>query len=260
MNLTESREKNAHKKQQMSQDQCSQQQGIKHKSSSALFRFIDSIIRCLGRGIEYLLGLLGQEYYEEGGSMEQKWVEDAVRSIYLTVDADDPFEAFCTMTDEQRQLVLMAIGENFAMLYGFSTQPPRIVPFDSPTTVGCFVRQDNTIYLNEALFTNDKLQPYQAKLIISTMIHELFHQFQYNAAQVSQVSDIPSELIDSWKSNFEHYITYEQDPLAYPLQPLEFYAITLTDCFLAKCEDKDFTDKILQEINENEEDEEYELV
>ncbi len=252
MNLTQLRQIN----QQLEKTQQSIENQI-HKQS-AFSRLIQHIIRSFGRGIELFLSLLGEELYQDADESEQKWVDDCVRSLYLTVAADDPFEAFCSMSAAERLMVLTALGENFAMLYGFSTKPPVIEQFDSPNILGCFEKESNSIYINESFFNDGKISLSQSKLIISTMIHELFHQFQYNASQTDEVTNIPQELTDAWKRNFEHYITYEQDPLAYPLQPLEFYAVNITECFLDRCENKEFVKEVIREIEENEE-EDYEL-
>lgn len=254
MDLTEIRHSNT-----LQQEISSQTTENPAHKQSAFSRLIQHIIRSFGRGIEFFLSLLGVDLYEDADDTEQRWVDDCVRSLYLTVASDNPFEAFCTMSAQERLMVLTALGENFAMLYGFTTKAPLIAKFDSPNILGCFEKESNTIYINESFFSDGEISLSQSKLIISTMVHELFHQFQYNAAQAAEVNSISQDLLDAWKDNFNHYITYEQDPLSYPLQPLEFYAINITECFLSRCEDEEFIKEVIREIEENEE-ENYGLV
>lgn len=161
---------------------------------------------------------------QDADEAEVQWIARGVGSVLHCFGNDDPVDAYCQMSPEERLAALQNIADTNAKLMGIevcefllSERLPAAVP-------GFYNHKTRCITIKAMLVYAQPITRETAKQAIMTVIHETFHAYQYTAMYQPHQFGIPEEIAAYWRQNARNYCTFEQNPSYYHLQPLESYA------------------------------------
>lgn len=180
---------------------------------------------------------------EKGSERDQSYAATAALSVVAVIEGPEPIDAFCDMDPQMQEVAIRMIHENYSRMLGIPVCELAFVDNMSENSMGCYSYSYNCMLINGNLFTHPMTRE-RAKMLISTLIHETFHAFQYAAMMKPDHYKVPRDVARLWRQNAAHYITYEQNPIGYQLQPLETYAQFVEERAMQLLEDHDSVKKL----------------
>ena len=103
-------------------------------------------------------------------------------------------------------------------------------PSDPGTVIFGYNSGDGYIHINEACVEN----PAYLGEVLDTATHEMRHQFQNDViANPDAFSDIPTDVIETWEYEFDHYINPDYDFQGYMEQAIE-------------CDARDYSENVME--------------
>lgn len=171
---------------------------------------------------------------------EQAWAMSAVTAVANVIEGDDPYGSLCRMSVEERAFALESIHSSLAGELGFA---PCEVIFTDVLRVGEQGYYDHTrqvLAISEHLLTAQPMSRDTARLLMTDILHESFHRFQYTAMLQPERFGISKDLARLWRDNARHYIDPHANPFAHMEQPLESYARWFAELTTDTLSDKAF--------------------
>jgi hypothetical protein len=133
-----------------------------------------------------------------------------------------PYEAFTMLSTKQRYV---AVNNIVSSLAGAMEVPVYSVEItDMGSYLGTYAHLAKRVRINSAPVLENPMTALEAKEIIDTIVHEMRHAYQYNAASKPSYYGLSSSTAKSWRYNMGHYISFKENPKAYYNQPIELDA------------------------------------
>lgn len=85
----------------------------------------------------------------------------------------------------------------------FSSSAPTVTPTGTYTTNGSYNNTTNRLYINGWII--DNASPERSYQLMTTMVHELRHAYQWHAIQDPTRYQVSQETIDRWSDSFRNY-------------------------------------------------------
>ena len=149
-------------------------------------------------------------------------VIDAFRGF---VDEENPsleeiVTPFIRMNFSERMQMIVRIQQNVSSALGVPSS--NIIFFENnPNVRGFFEEESNTIALNLELFSNPNITENEVLQLISTVLHEKYHHFQFTAMMKPRKYNMSYAEAKILRTNARNYIDSEYNPSGYWYQPLE---------------------------------------
>ena len=129
------------------------------------------------------------------------------------------------LDDSQKIEVLQTIENQMAIEAGRAACPVVgrwLYSGEDGIVLGSYSRDSQTIYINASQFDPDSKYGQSPDRIITTCIHEGRHAYQNQVVNGIVEHDNPGEA-EIWKENLsdDGYISYQENPVAYYMQPVE---------------------------------------
>lgn len=119
---------------------------------------------------------------------------------------------------EERDWALAELHAVLAQALGLS---PATVSTEPLSCHGAFLAKDQVIVLNSAAVEQQPMTESDAWLLLTTVCHETYHAFQLAACRRPSRYGVSKSDARIWRINFRDYITSEENPERYWIQPLE---------------------------------------
>lgn len=149
-------------------------------------------------------------------------VIDAFREF---VDEENPsleeiVSPFIRMNCSERMQMIDRIQQNVSLALG--VPPSNIIFFENnPKVRGFFEEESNTIAFNLELFSNPNITENEVLQLITTVLHEKYHHFQFTAMLKPRQYNMSYAEAKILRTNARNYIDSEYNPMGYWYQPLE---------------------------------------
>lgn len=127
---------------------------------------------------------------------------------------------------EERKRILQDYMNEVIKVYGLKdvkvniNWDPNATYTNRRITWGYYNHGSHTVTLNEAALS-DRMSTWDSYDLLETVSHELRHAYQHEAIDHPTQFMVSKETINTWKNNFDHYISPNPDHDAYEAQPVE---------------------------------------
>lgn len=185
--------------------------------------FCQDLYNELANNVRFVIDYVSPQV-KEADETETGWIMNGAVSVLRCIPGEDPLEAYCQMSYEERLETIEKIVVCNAKLMGI--EPCRVHSSDAlPANVmGCYDSKLHSYMINASLIYVQPMTRETAAKAIMNVMHEMFHAFQYTAMYRPREYGIPDEVAAFWRRNAKNYCTFEMNPSLYYLQPLESYA------------------------------------
>lgn len=134
-------------------------------------------------------------------------------------------EKWSSLEDSEKVEVLQTIENRMAFESGRLPCPvvgQWLYTGEDGIVLGAYSRDTQTIYINTSQFDPDSKYGRDPDRIITTCIHEGRHAYQNQVANGLIIHE-DAEEAETWRDNLaeDNYISYQENPVAYYMQPVE---------------------------------------
>lgn len=134
-------------------------------------------------------------------------------------------EKWSSLEDSEKVEVLQTIENRMAFESGRLPCPvvgQWLYTGEDGIVLGSYSRDTHTIYINTSQFDPDSKYGRDPDRIITTCIHEGRHAYQNQVANGLIIHE-DAEEAEAWRDNLaeDNYISYQDNPVAYYMQPVE---------------------------------------
>ncbi len=171
---------------------------------------------------ETVLNPDGLQVYEvpEGydlGEIDEARIQEAAEIMY-DVFPEEVVANWPDLPPEIKEVFLDEYAARLSESLGIDTLDVVVDYNCEPGTLGYTNGMDGTIHINAEYINSGT----DLTTILNTVAHETRHCFQQEAINhPEKYPDIPQELIDCWKYEFENYVDGSYDPFGYAYQFIE---------------------------------------
>lgn len=167
---------------------------------------------------------------DECEAKRRKAASDAVRMVL----GDNPLRAICDADSSERERMLAALTDRVACAIGIPA-PDISVEIMKRWTAGYYNCSLDRIVVNRAEVDRFPMAVDEAAELLDTLIHEIYHAFQYNAIVRPSKNGVTKEQAAEWRKNFRNYISYDHNPRLYWIQPVEESARAFAHAVVLGC-------------------------
>ncbi len=132
---------------------------------------------------------------------------------------DTPLKTFADMTARRRKNALIKL--HVAISEALGIDAPVLSFIDMDDYYGQYFSEKDTVVINERRIKSKVIKNAEAKEIIGTLCHELYHAFQFKAILNPAKYGISKTRAKIWKKNYAKYISHEESYQKYRSQPIE---------------------------------------
>ena len=159
---------------------------------------------------------------------QEKAADNALKKRLWRVLQDDKYspENWDNASLAERKQILQDYMAEVIKIYGLKHVHPNI-NWDPKATYandtvswGYYTHSTHTVTLNEQVLS-DRITKWDSYNLLATVSHELRHAYQHEAVDHPTDFMVSQETIDSWKHNFDHYISPDKNYQGYRDQPVE---------------------------------------
>ena len=132
-------------------------------------------------------------------------------------------ENWSVMSAGEKLEALQAIEDRMAFesdRFACPVEGRELFTGEHSVTLGLFDPGSGRIYINSTQLEAGSRYGGDPQMLVSVCLHEGRHAYQHQAVNGAVFHDDPKEL-QSWKDNFDNYISFRENPRAYYDQPLE---------------------------------------
>ena len=213
-------------------------------------------LRPFARKVKMRLGSVWQDIldYRTSADKEQdadceRYENTAAISVLTVLEGPDTIQTFCNLTTEAQKYVLTEIHKVDCQNIGIEPPEFAIVGELPPMTNGCYIYKDNLMLINSELF-EQPMEYTRAQQLITVLLHENFHAFQACALLNPEKYNVPRNVAKLWRDNERNYIQFEQNPIAYRLQPQEAYAYRVSGNAMALLRNEEYVRTVEEALNQ----------
>lgn len=210
--------------------------------------FCQNIYNELSNSVKFVIDYVSPQV-KEANETETEWIMNGAVSVLNCIHNEDPLEAYCQMSYEERLETVEKMAVSNAKLMGI--KPCQLQVLDTlPANVMGYYNPENHVYaINASLVYSQPITRETAARAIMNVMHEMFHAFQYSAMYQPHEYGVPDEVAAYWRRNAKNYCSFEMNPSFYYLQPLESYARYVEEGVMEWLRDPQMVQSILEHLN-----------
>lgn len=179
----------------------------------------------------------------------ERYENTAAISVLTVLEGPDPIETFCNLTSEVQKYALEEIHRVYCQDMGIEPPEFAIVADLPPMINGGYNYNHHLILINSELFEQPMVYA-RAHELITVLLHENFHAFQACALLNPEKYNVPRNVAKLWRDNERNYIKFEQNPIAYRLQPQEAYAYRVSGNAMALLQNEEYVKTVEDALNQ----------
>lgn len=159
---------------------------------------------------------------------QEKAADKAIRTRLWLILQNEKYskETWDNASIEERKQILQDYMDEVAKIYGLKDVNSKIrwshtsTYTEDSVTMGYYNDSTRTVSLNEKVLS-DSVGNWDSYDLLGTVAHELRHAYQHEAIRHPTDFMVSQETIDSWKYNFDHYISGDDNYDDYRAQAVE---------------------------------------
>lgn len=161
-------------------------------------------------------------------------------------------EKWSSLEDSEKIEVLQTIENRMAFESGRLPCPvvgQGLYTGEDGIVLGSYSRETQTIYINTSQFDPESKYGKDPDRIITTCIHEGRHAYQNQVAN-GLIAHEDAEEAEAWRENLaeDNYISYQENPVAYYMQPVEVEARSFAEDRMMQLQEE--RSNLLQQTNQ----------
>ena len=179
---------------------------VRQRARACLVRIYEQVVFWLDPGLEDATGIY------EGLTIAAK---DAIAQLF----PEDAAATLANMDPETREEAVISTVSAVSRVLGVELECIQIA--DTGSVYGWYSWHDNLIRLNAKDVYQMPMKREEARELLDTILHELFHAYQRCACLRPSRYGIDQTTAIYWRTNFRNYVQFDQNPIRHLDQPLE---------------------------------------
>ncbi len=157
-----------------------------------------------------------------------RWLEENYPNL------ENQWELYGQADNETAQMergrIINRMVYGLAEAMGVNIERVEYAPMADGVVGGCMIKSP-ILRFNEGILRGTIYKD-SFKDVAEVVIHELRHEYQKEAVVHPEKFNVPDALRHKWKQNFRNYISYQENPFRYFIQPVEADAYLFSKAML----------------------------